>query len=405
MAASRTGIGSTAHTQRSRDGSRAPAAIVPGRALAHDQATTFHLNVRTTSLTLPPAYDVFLRAVLCIAIAFVGGSIAAYFHVPLAYMLGAIFITMFAALAGAPVARPAQAVVLPMRVVLGVMLGSTVTPDLMDRVAAIAGSALMVPVFAVVSTACGLVYYRRVAGYSREEAFFCAVPGGLNVMTTYAEETGVDIRRVSLAHAMRITFVVILAPLATQFFVALPDVADVRNAATFLDSSPRDLVMLTAAGFVGWLIGRATRVPGATMVGPMLASAVLHVTDITSAKPPGEAIIISQVILGAYIGSRYVGEQLSVVRDAVIYAFGHVVMMLTIGLAFAYLLHIWLGVPILTGLLSFAPGGMAEIGLIALALGLDVGFVATLQVTRLITIAVFAPAAWRRIRTVIVKDT
>jgi uncharacterized protein len=353
---------------------------------------------------LAPTYDVFLRAVLCIAIAFVGGSVAAYLQVPLPYMLGAIFITMVAALAGVPLARPAQKVVLPMRVVLGVMLGSTVTPELLDRIWAIAGSALVVPVFVIVSTAMGLVYYRVVAGYSREEAFFCAVPGGLNVMTTYAEETGVDIRRVSLAHAMRITFVVILAPLATQFFVELPDVAMARNAATFMDSSPRDLAMLTAAGLVGWLFGKATRIPGATMVGPLLASATLHVGGITNAIPPGEAIIVSQVILGAYIGSRYVGERLDIVRDAIVYAFGHVLMMLSLGFAFAYVLHVWLGVPILTGLLSFAPGGMAEIGLIALALHLDVGFVATLQVTRLITIAVFAPAAWRRIRGVIIKD-
>ncbi|MCB1511228.1 MAG: AbrB family transcriptional regulator, partial [Hyphomicrobiaceae bacterium] len=291
--------------------------------------------------------NVMLRAALCIALAFAGGLTAAYLRVPLPYMLGAIFVTMVAALAGVPVARPAKEVVLPMRVVLGVMLGSTVTPELLDRVWAIAGSALLVPVFAIVSTAVGLVYYHRVAGYSREEAFFCAVPGGLHVMTTYAEETGVDIRRVSLAHALRITFVVLLAPLATQMFVALPDVAAVRNAATFADSRIWDLVLLTGAGFVGWLIGRSTGMPGAQMVGPMLASAALHVGGITAAKPPGEAIIVSQVILGAYIGSRYVGEKLAIVRDAIFYAFGHVTMMLCIGFAFAHLLHSWLGVPVL----------------------------------------------------------
>ena len=51
--------------------------------------------------------------------------------------------------------------------------------------------------------------------------------------------------------------------------------------------------------------------------------------------------------------------------------------------------------------LSFAPGGMSEIGLIALTLGLDVGFVATIQVSRLTTIALFAPWAFRRIRHVL----
>jgi uncharacterized protein len=353
-------------------------------------------------LNLPAPADAFLRATLCITLAFGGGTVAAHIGLPLPYMLGAIFITMGAAIAGWPVTRPARAVVQPMRVVLGVMLGSTITPALLDHLMAILGSMLVVPFFVITASAFGLVYYHRVAGYSREEAFFCAVPGGLHIMTMYAEETGVDIRRVSLAHALRITFVVILAPLAARFFVEMPDVNAVRNAATLFDSRVSDLVLLAAAGLVGWLVGRTLRMPGAHMIGPMLASATLHVSGITAARPPGEAIIISQAILGGYIGSRYVGEQLAVVRSAIVYAFGHVVMMLSIGFVFAAILHYGFGVPVLTGLLSFAPGGMAEIGLIALALHLDVGFVATIQVSRVVTIALFAPYAWERLKSRIV---
>jgi membrane AbrB-like protein len=378
----------------------------PGKRRQGHCARDWHGTSSRVSFATPPVHalnisapiDTFLRATLCVTLAFGGGTAAAHLGVPLPYMLGAIFITMGAAIAGWPVARPARSVVLPMRIVLGVMLGSTITPELLDHLMAILGSMMVVPFFVIVATVFGFVYYHRVAGYSREESFFCAVPGGLHIMTMYAEETGVDIRRVSLAHALRITFVVILAPLAARFFVEMPDVNAVRNAATLLDSRATDLVLLAAAGLVGWLVGRSIRMPGAHMVGPMLASAALHVTGITAARPPGEAIIISQAILGAYIGSRYVGEQLSVVRDAVFFAFGHVVMMLCIGFGFAAILHYGLGVPVLTGLLSFAPGGMAEIGLIALALHLDVGFVAAIQVSRVITIALFAPYAWERLK-------
>ena len=42
----------------------------------------------------------FWPAVLCIVIAFVGGFIFAQFHLPLAYMLGAIAFTMVAGMAG-----------------------------------------------------------------------------------------------------------------------------------------------------------------------------------------------------------------------------------------------------------------------------------------------------------------
>ena len=342
--------------------------------------------------------DKFLPACGCIVLAFAGGFVANHFNVPLAFMLGAIAVTMTAAIAGAPIARPSQWVVHPMRSALGVLLGSTVTPELLDRIGALGGAMLLVPLFVVTAGIVGAVYYHRVARYSREEAFFCALPGGLAAMTTYAEEMGVDIRRVSLAHALRITFVVLLAPLAVGLLAVLPDIDVTQSAASITDIAPTDLALLFVAGVVGYFAARRLGLPGGQMVGPMIASAILHVTGITGAKPPVELVIASQVIIGAYIGSRYVGETLSMVGSAIALAFGHVSIMLVIAASFAWVLLVVFDVPLITGMLSFAPGGMSEIGLIALGLGLDVGFVATIQVSRLLTIALFAPWAFRRLR-------
>ncbi len=344
----------------------------------------------------------FWPAVLCIAIAFVGGIIFAQFHLPLAYMLGAIAFTMVAGMAGLPIARPHRYAVSPMRASLGVLLGAAVTPELLDRLAALGVAAAFVPVFVIISAVVGMIYYTRVAGFSREEAFFSSLPGGLHAMTIYAEECGVDIRRVALAHALRITFVVILTPFAVSFLIHLPEVNVANASVSITEIVPRDFVLLVIAGVVGWYLGRWSRMPGAEMLGPMVASAILHITGITAAKPPVEFIIISQVVIGASIGARYIGETIDIVRTSIIYAFGHVVITLLIAAGFAYVLFLLFGLPIITGVLSFAPGGMSEIGLIALTLGLDVGFVATIQVSRLTTIALFAPLAFRQIRHVLV---
>lgn len=339
----------------------------------------------------------FWPATLCIAIAFAGGFVFNHFHLPLAFMLGAIAATMAVALAGVQIARPHRHVVTPMRASLGVLLGSAITPDLLDRVGALGAAAAFVPVFVLISTAVGTLYYRRLAGFPRDEAFFSAVPGGLHIMTLYAEDAGVDTRRVALAHALRITFVVLLAPFAVGFLTVMP-VINVTDASVSITELPmRDLLLLLAAGVVGWAIGRRTGMPGGQMIGPMLASAALHISGITAAKPPVEIIILSQVIIGASIGARYVGETLDIVRQAIVLAFGYVAITLAIATAFALTLHLLFDLPVITGMLSFSPGGMSEIGLIALALGLDVGFVATIQVSRSLTIAFFAPLAYRRI--------
>lgn len=313
-------------------------------------------------------------------------------------MLGAIAFVMVAAIAGCPIARPNAHIVTPMRASLGVLLGSAVTPDLLDHIGALGAAAAFVPFFVIISGVVGTLYYTRVAGFSREELFFCAVPGGLHVMTIYAEECGVDIRRVALAHALRITFVVLLTPFAVSYLAHMPTISAVNSAAYITDIAARDLVLLLIAGLIGWYIGRKTGMPGGQMLGPLLASAALHIGGITTARPPFEIIVISQIIIGASIGARYVGETIEIVRTSIVYAFGHVAITLAIAAVFAYILHLIFGLPIITGLLSFAPGGMSEIGLIALGLGLDVGFVATIQVSRLATIAIFAPWAFRNIR-------
>ena len=123
----------------------------------------------------------------------------------------------------------------------------------------------------------------------------------------------------------------------------------------------------------------------------------------SSARPPVELIIASQIVLGAYIGARFSGQSLSFLRNGILLAIGHVLVMLCLSGALAYLLIWSFGLHLLTGLLSFAPGGMSEIGLIALSLGLDVGFIATIHVTRSIVISTLGPIVYTRIKDLLRK--
>ena len=52
-----------------------------------------------------------------------------------------------------------------------------------------------------------------------------------------------------------------------------------------------------------------------------------------------------------------------------------------------------LGLPIAALVLAFAPGGLAEMSLIALALGVDPAFVSSHHVVRIFLVVVLAPLA------------
>jgi len=335
---------------------------------------------------------------LCLAVAATGGVIAGLLYIPLPYLLGSMAAAMAAAMLKWPIARPTGLVVVPMRITLGVLIGSAVTPALFDDAAAILATAAIVPFYVIIAGAFGMFFYRKIAKFPRDQAFFCALPGGLLVMTTLADESGMDIKRISLAHALRITFVVISLPIMARIFLGV-DTVDVSAVSASMFNTPlADMLMLLTAGVGGYYAAVKMGLPAAQIIGPLFPVAILHLAGLTNAKPPQEFINAAQIILGAYIGARFINENLSIVRSSLLYAAGHVVVLMGLSILLAFILSFVFELPMMDGVLSFAPGGLPENSLIALALGLDVSFIASVQVVRLLFISLVAPFFYLRIK-------
>ena len=81
---------------------------------------------------LTPDPEILRRFALTLPVAIAGGYAAFRLNLRLAWMLGAMLVVASGSLLGAPFAVPQslRAVMLP---VLGVMLGSSFTPDIVDR--------------------------------------------------------------------------------------------------------------------------------------------------------------------------------------------------------------------------------------------------------------------------------
>jgi membrane AbrB-like protein len=334
---------------------------------------------------------------LGLALAALGGWLASLVGIPLPWMLGAIMATLAASLVRAPIAPP-MVILAPMRATLGVLLGAAITPELMSRIGDLAASLFLVPLYIIAATALGLWFFTRFSGMSRAEAFFAALPGGLYTMVAFAEEMGVDIKRIALVHALRVTLVVMMLPFMVYFF-AQGDAPLVPRPVTWLADVPwRDLVLLAAAGAIGWWVGTRLRIPGGAIIGPLVFSAILHVTGITAASPPFEAVVVAQVVLGAAIGCRFVGVDPREVASALVQSLGFVILMLALTLVFAWVISLAFSTPLASGVLAFAPGGLAEMSLVALSLRLVVGYVATLHVVRILLVMCVAPSAYKMLR-------
>lgn len=336
-----------------------------------------------------------LRALAqAIAVSIAGGALFFYFALPLPWMLGAAFSTTVAALAGARVAIPGRFRA-AMLVVLGVLLGSSFTPELLASAArwliSLAGLLLyVVMVAAVVATA-----LRRVAGYDPVTAYFAGTPGGLAEMTLVGGAMGGDERTIALTHALRIVIIVFGIAFGFQLLAGYVPQQGGSSYVPVTALSALDLLLLTACGVLGAFMARWLRLPAGPLLGALLLSAAAHLAGLTAAKPPTVLVAAAQVVVGGAIGCRFVGTPLRQILRTIAVAFAGSVVMLAGTLGFAAVLGPLAGLSFPALVLAFAPGGLAEMAVIALALGIDTAFVTTHNVARVVLIVILAPALFR----------
>jgi hypothetical protein len=333
---------------------------------------------------------------LTLLIGAVGGALAAWIGLPLAWMIGAMLATTAAAMAGGRIVVQRQLRAL-MVTVLGVMLGSAFHPEILRRLGDWLGGIALLAAYIPVVTAIVYLYFRRFTTFGRTTAYFSAMPGGLNEMIIVGEAMGGEGRAIALVHATRILVVVMTIPFYFRFVERLGVPAAPPGAG--LGALPlADAALLTLCGVLGWSLARLLRVPAAQLVGPMMLSAAMHLGGLTASRPPAELVAVAQIVVGSAIGGRFAGLRLVEVSRILLVAVGAALLMLVLTVAATALLGDALGTSRAGLALALAPGGLAEMSLVALALGVDTAFVATMHVLRIAIIVILAPAAFRLAR-------
>lgn len=332
-------------------------------------------------------------ALAILALGLLGGWLFRLLHVPLAWTLGAIVAAAAVALAGAPWRMPAP-VRNVVRPVVGVLAGSALDPDTVSSLLDLWRPLLFVLAFVLASSACGWLFFRRIARLDPVTGFFAATPGGLSEMTLLGDQLGGDMRSLVIVHATRVLVVVFTLPLVLQWLAG----ADLSGAAAAAAaeagrSAPRDWLILLACGAAGYGLGRIRGFPGGAMVGAMLCSGVAHGAGWTELAPPGWMLVLVQVVVGTIAGGRFQGVTWIELRSTALWAALWACILVGLAMAAAGLGAALLGLPYAQMLLALAPGGMTETIVITYALGVDAFFVILCQVVRTMLVSVCTPMA------------
>lgn len=319
----------------------------------------------------------------------------AIFHLlglPLPWLLGPIVACLIAALLGVPM-RGMPVVNNLMRTILGVAVGATFTWALLVTMAGMWTTLILVPLMVFAIGLVGVPYFQRLWGFDFATSYYGAMPGGLQDMLLFGEEAGGDVRALSLIHATRVMVIVVALPFILNGYwgVDLSNPPGVPAASLPVNQ----LILMVVCGVAGWQIAKAVGLFGASILGPMILSAFLALSGVLQHRPPAEAIWMAQFFIGMTVGTKYAGVTGPEVRRDVTAALGFCVILLVLSGIFVEAIHLLNLAPPMETLLAFAPGGQAEMTVLALIAGADMAFVIAHHVLRIVVVILGAPLAAR----------
>ncbi len=325
-------------------------------------------------------------------VAALGVAVFLVLDLPLPWLLGPLTGCLVAALAGVKMSgiKPVNDA---MRTILGVAVGATLTPAVAATLPAMWPTLVLVPLMVICIGLIGVPYFTKIWGYDHATAYYATMPGGLQDMLVFGEEAGGNVRSMSLIHATRVMVIVVALPFVLKGLWS----ADLSNppGAPVTELPVRELAVMVFCAFAGWKLAEAVGLFGATILGPLILTALVTLLGGLHNRPPAEAIWAAQFFIGMSVGSKYVGITATEVRRDLTAGVGFCVILFILTLIWVEVIYMAGLAPGMEVLLAFAPGGQAELTVLALVVGADIAFVVAHHVLRIFVVILGAPFAAR----------
>jgi membrane AbrB-like protein len=339
-----------------------------------------------------------LRLVSGAAIGAAGALVFNLLSLPLPWFLGSLTFSLIAAVLRVPFATPGR-LSIPARIVLGIAVGTAFTPAIVAQAPGMLVSLLLLFPWMLAILGLGPIFFERLAGFDKPTAFFASVPGGLNDMVAMAEDLGANVRAVTIIQATRIMLIVFAVPFWLKWHDGFDVVGRALTNRVWLSSiGVRDIVLLLVVGLAGYLVADRLRVAAAAIVGPMVLSAVVHATGLTTAQLPFEVLTVAQIVLGVVLGAQFRGLTFDEFRATMTWGLAFSILLVAISALVAMALARFTAFSPSAILLAFAPGGQGELNLLAYVLSLDVAYVALHHLVRLAIVIFVAQWVFKRFK-------
>ena len=332
------------------------------------------------------------KFLIVILIGVPSATIADYFHLPLAWMLGPMITISILALSGLKVKMPKLALSFIL-IILGLHIGNYIDKNLINQMIDWIWTSVIMLGYIIICILIVSKYLQKFSGYNEKAAIFSAAPGALGPLMILAEQEKTDLSQVATSHLIRLIIIITVIPFIIVNNISSESVK--LEEYNYLSQNHFHLILLLVVSIFFIFLFDKLKIPAALLSGTLFASGFLQISEVASYKLPDASINFCLLILGASVGCRFAEKTFKEVANNSFHSLIATTILVILGLIAAFLASLFVDNNILTLILSFSPGGIYEVAVIAIAFDLEPDFVAFHHIIRLLFILFTVPVILR----------
>jgi membrane AbrB-like protein len=326
--------------------------------------------------------------VLVILISIPSAIIADFFNIPLAWFLGPMLVTSLASLMGLKIKMP-RLILSSILVLLGLYIGNYIDKSLFNQMHQWMWTSLIMLVYIILSVLIVSKYLEKFSKYERKTSIFSAAPGALGPLMILAEDEKTDLSQVATSHLIRLIIIITVFPFIVNSFY---DVKGAEIAQEIIEKqNVNHLLILIISSIVLIYFFDKLKIPAALLSGTLVASGFLQITEIATYTITPDVIDYCLLVLGASVGCRFANKTFSEIGRNALHSFVATFLLVVLGIIAALVAGLIIDKNFFTLLLSYCPGGIYEVAVIAIFFDLDPEFVSFHHIIRLLMILFIVP--------------
>ena len=341
------------------------------------------------------------KFLIVILISIPSAVVADFFNIPLAWMIGPMISTSLIALKGFQVMMPKLALS-SILIILGLHIGNYIDQNLLDQMVNWIWTTIIMFLYIIVSILIVSKYLQKFSDYKKKTSIFSAAPGALGPLMILAEYEKSDLSQVATAHLIRLIIIITLFPF---IIVSLYPAETIElEKFDYISQNHWELILLIIVSLVFIFFFDKVKIPAALLSGTLVASGILQIFNIATYKLPDASINFCLLILGASVGCRFANKTFKEVANNSFHGLVATILLVLIGFVAAYIATFFVDTNFLSLILSFCPGGIYEVAVIAIAFDLEPDFVAFHHIIRLLFILFIVPVILRFLERTKIKN-